>query len=83
MDADVIVTDADLDALVSRVDKFSTVCIRTKDVEWPNHICCACCAMYMKDYLNIDYMDNPKECQCRKVMSPRYIDDLRGTESKG
>ena len=37
-----------------------------------NHSRRAC--IYMEDYLSIDYLDNIKECQCKKVTNPFCVD---------
>lgn len=79
MDSDVVVDDAALDTLIAAVKHEHTACIDTKNEPWP-HVCCACCAVSMGDYLALDYMDKPKECQCLKMRSPWYVPGVKGSE---
>lgn len=79
MDSDVIVSDEDLDILISSVKHEHTACIDTKNEPWP-HVCCACCAVTMGDYLAVDYMHKPNECQCLKMRNPWYVPGVKGSE---
>ena len=50
-----------------------TACLQTKKYREEGHVCAACACIYMEDYLSVDYLDNIKECQCKKVPNPFYV----------
>ena len=51
----------------------TTACLQTKKYREEEHVCAACACIYMEDYLSVDYLDNIKECQCKKVPNPFYV----------
>ena len=51
----------------------TTACLQTKKYREEGHVCAACACIYMEDYLSVDYLDNIKECQCKKVPNPFYV----------
>lgn len=73
IDADVVVTEEQLRMLYDAVKPGTTACLQTKKYREEGHVCAACACIYMEDYLSIDYLDNIKECQCKKVPNPFYI----------
>lgn len=79
MDSDVVVTRGDLVRLADAWEPGKTPCIRTKRAEG-DHVVCACCFMSGVDYIKVDYMGNPRECQCKKLPNPFYVDGLQGSE---
>lgn len=74
VDADVVVTEELLQMLYDAVKSGTTACAQTKKYREEGHVCAACACIYMEDYLAVDYLENIKECQCRKVPNPFYID---------
>ncbi len=74
IDADVVVTEEHLRKLYDAVKTGTTACLQTKPTREEGHVCAACACINMEDYLSIDYLDNIKECQCKKVPSPFYVD---------
>lgn len=81
IDSDVVVTKEDLERLASAWKQGSTPCILTKDSD-KGHVVCSCCFMAGVDYLRVDYMSQPRQCQCIKLPSPFYVDGLKGKEIK-
>ena len=79
MDSDVVVTKDDLVKLVEAWKPNTTPCIRTKRVDG-DHVCCACCFMLGEDYIKVNYLEHPRQCQCLKVQNPYYVDGLQGSE---
>lgn len=76
IDADVVVTEESLQKLYDAVKPGTTACLQTKMYREEGHVCAACACIYMEDYLAIDYLDKIKECQCKKVPKPFYIDGI-------
>ena len=78
MDSDVVTDNDTLDYLVSQVSEGRTPCVYTKGDKATrdsnDHVCAALCAVTMKDYINVDYMQNAGGCQCSKLPNPYYID---------
>lgn len=81
IDSDVVVTKADLVRLADAWKQGTTPCILTKK-NASGHVVCACCFMAGVDYLAVDYMSNPRQCQCYKLPSTFYVDGLKGREVK-
>lgn len=79
IDSDVVVTKDDLDKLRAAWKQGTTPCILTKDSD-SGHVVASCCFMSGSDYLRVDYMSQPRQCQCYKVPSPFYVDGLKGLE---
>lgn len=80
IDADVVVTEEHLRKLYDAVKTGTTACLQTKPTREEGHVCAACACIYMEDYLSIDYLDNIKECQCKKVPHPFYVEGAVTTE---
>ena len=81
IDSDVVVTHDDLDKLAAAWKQGSTPCILTKESD-QGHVVCSCCFMLGVDYLRVDYMSIPRQCQCYKLPAPFYVDGLKGKEVK-
>lgn len=81
IDSDVVVTHDDLVKLSAAWKPGTTPCIRTKESD-TDHVVCSCCFMVGSDYLRVDYMSRPRECQCSKLPSPFYVTGLKGKEVK-
>lgn len=79
IDSDVVVSKEMLEQLASAWKQGSTPCILTKESD-KGHTVCSCCFMAGVDYLKVDYMGKPRECQCLKLPSPFYVDGLQGYE---
>lgn len=80
LDSDVEVSRDTVDMLVKAWKPGYTPCARTKNVEG-SHVVASCALIGRKDYIDIDYMSNPYECQCKKVPNPFYVDGATGVES--
>lgn len=81
IDSDVVATRGQLSRLTEAWKPGCTPCLRTKVAETA-HVVGACCFMRGSDYLKIDYMAHPHECQCVKLPSPFYVDGDRALEVK-
>lgn len=81
IDSDVVVTREDLERLAGAWTQGTTPCILTKE-NAEGHVCCSCCYMCGVDYLRVDYMSNPRQCQCMKLPEPFYVEGLRGKEAR-
>ena len=81
IDSDVVVTHDDLVKLSEAWQPGKTPCILTKESD-KGHTVCSCCFMAGVDYLRVDYMSMPRQCQCYKLQSPFYVDGLKGKEMK-
>ena len=81
IDSDVVVTKEDLVKLSETWKQGTTPCILTKDSD-SGHVVCSCCFMAGVDYLRVDYMSQPRQCQCYKLPAPFYVDGLKGQEIK-
>lgn len=81
IDSDVVVTHDDLVKLSEAWKPGTTPCILTKESD-KGHTVCSCCFMTGADYLRVDYMSRPRECQCYKLPNPYYVDGLKGKEVK-
>lgn len=79
IDSDVVVTKEMLEQLASAWKQGTTPCILTKQSA-SGHVVCSCCYMAGVDYLKVDYMSNPRQCQCYKLPSPFYVDGIKGYE---
>lgn len=79
IDSDVVVTHEDLVRLADVWKQGSTPCILTKQSA-SGHVVCSCCFMCGSDYLKVDYMNNPRQCQCYKLPNPYYVEGLKGSE---
>lgn len=79
IDSDVVVSKEDLEQLASAWKQGTTPCILTKPSA-SGHVVCSCCFMAGVDYLTVDYMSNPRQCQCYKLPSPFYVEGLKGSE---
>lgn len=79
LDSDVVVTHEDLVRLADAWTQGTTPCILTKK-NASDHVVCACCFMCGADYLKVDYMSAPRQCQCYKLPSPFYVDGIKGCE---
>lgn len=79
IDSDVVVTKEMLEQLASAWKQGTTPCILTKPSA-SGHVVCSCCYMAGVDYLAVDYMNNPRQCQCYKLPSPFYVNGLKGYE---
>lgn len=79
IDSDVVVTKPQLEKLVENYRTGTTPCIRTKPTE-TSHVIGACCYLNGKDYININYLEHPDLCQCKKLPNPFYIDGVHATE---
>ena len=79
MDADVKVSCGAINALFEAWREGSTPCIDTKEKR-DGHVVTACALMRTEDYLKVDYMANPYECQCKKLPNPFYIENFKGKE---
>lgn len=79
VDSDVVASHGQLVRLAGAWRPGCTPCLRTK-VSETAHVVCACCFMRGTDYLKIDYMEHPHECQCVKLPNPFYVDGERALE---
>ena len=79
IDSDVVVTREDLEQLAAAWKQGTTPCIITKQSA-SGHVVCSCCFMCGADYLKVDYMGKPRECQCLKLPNPFYVEGLKGSE---
>ena len=79
-DSDVLCSPEQMDELVNNVVPGKTVAMHTKNYDG-DHVCCACCALTMKDYLQVRFLENPRECACKKYPNPEYC-DIVATESE-
>lgn len=80
IDSDVVVTKEALEQLADAWKQGSTPCILTKPTA-SGHTVCSCCFMCGADYLKVDYMNNPRQCQCMKLPNPFYVEGLKGSET--
>lgn len=79
IDSDVVVTKEALEQLADAWKQGTTPCILTKPTA-SGHTVCSCCFMCGADYLKVDYMHNPRQCQCMKLPHPFYVEGLKGSE---
>lgn len=79
VDSDVVVSHGQLARLAEAWEPGRTPCLRTKALE-TSHVVCACCFMRGSDYLKVNYLERPNECQCLKLPGTFYVDGERGIE---
>jgi hypothetical protein len=79
IDSDVVVTKETLAQLADAWKQGTTPCALTKQSA-SGHTVCSCCYMAGVDYLKVDYMGAPRECQCYKLPNPFYVQGCVGEE---
>lgn len=91
LDSDVLVSEENLNQLITAYDGINPLCIDTKGrmnsiKHWnkniteeeliekmsEHHVICACCLMPTEDWLKINYIENPNQCQCLKIKGAKY-----------
>lgn len=84
MDSDVVIDDMVVDMLLSAWKKGTTPCCNTKGMpaEKSGHVVTSCALVHREDYLEVDYMRSPYECQCLKLPRPFYVESVVGHEIK-
>lgn len=81
LDSDVEVSRDTVDMLVKAWKPGTTPCANTKG-HVGAHVVASCALIHRKDYMAIDYMEKPYECQCKKVPNPFYVEGAVGRENK-
>jgi hypothetical protein len=71
-DSDVVITESALQILVDNATERKTACITTKGTT-VGHVVTSCCILSVRDYLRVDYLTEPRNCQCKKLPNPFYI----------
>ena len=84
MDSDVEIGQAALDVLLKAWRNGTTPCVNTKGVspKETGHVVASCALLSREDYMEVDFMRNPYECQCLKLPNPFYVEGVAGTEIK-
>lgn len=84
MDSDVEIDQTAINALMKVWRKSTTPCVNTKGVteKESSHVVTSCALLSREDYMEVDFMRNPYECQCLKLPSPFYVEGVIGTEIK-
>ena len=81
MDSDVVI-DVDCFAkLKAQAGIGKTACADTKEGK-KSHVICACALVHRTDYIKVDYLSKPTECQCCKLPNPFYVEGAFGYERK-
>lgn len=71
-DSDVVITESTLQMLVNNAVEEKTACVNTKGTT-VGHVITSCCILAAKDYIKVDYLTEPRNCQCKKLPNPFYI----------
>ena len=71
-DSDVVITEPTLQMLVDNATDGKTACVNTKCTT-VGHVVTSCCILSVRDYLKVDYLTEPRNCQCKKLPEPFYI----------
>lgn len=84
MDSDVEIGQAALDVLLKAWRNGTTPCVNTKGVspKESGHVVTSCALLSREDYMEVDFMRDPYECQCLKLPKPFYVEGVAGTEIK-
>ena len=81
MDSDVVINNECFEKLRANAATGKTACADTKPGE-KSHVVCACALVHRTDYIKVDYLDKPTECQCMKLPNPFYVEGAVGYERK-
>ena len=81
MDSDVVIDVDCLSKLKAQARLGNTACADTKEGK-KSHVICACALVHRTDYIKVDYLTKPTECQCCKLPKPFYVEGAIGYERK-
>lgn len=71
-DSDVVISAPTVQMLVDNATEGKTACANTKGTT-VGHVVTSCCILSVRDYLKVDYLTEPRNCQCKKLPNPFYI----------
>lgn len=84
MDSDVVIDDVVVELMKMEWSKGTSPSCNTKGVpaSETGHVVTSCAILSRDDYIGVDFMKNPYECQCLKLPRPFYVESVVGHEIK-